>query len=147
MTLVVRKRDMPFLLSRPKPRRRYGGGGAGRGDGFRASGGSFVLTGVDVDLRWFHLAVGAGAFVFTGNDAALNIGPVMVAGAGAFVMTGQDAQFSFPDRVIPAGAGSFLLGGQDVNMTISMGPVGEGILLEDDVSFLLAEDDSYLIQE
>lgn len=139
MTLVIRKRDMPFLLSRPKPKRRYGGGGAGRGDGFRASGGSFVLSGVDVDLRWFHLAVGAGAFVFTGNDAALNIGPVMVGGAGAFVMTGQDTQFTFPARVLVVDAGSFLFGGQDVGL--ATGVATEVIELED----LPGPNDSYTV--
>ena len=30
---------------------------------------------------------------------------------------------------------------------IGAGPAGEGILLEDDTSFLLAESDAYLIQE
>lgn len=87
----------------------------------RASGGSFQLSGQDVDLRLAIgtiLAAGSASFQLSGLSASLLKSRVLAAGAAAFALSGQAASFVLGKGLI-AGAQAFALTGQAASLLVS----------------------------
>jgi len=77
-----------------------------------AEAGAFVLSGQAAALKAGRkVAAGAGSFSLTGQAAALLHGYRLAAEAGAFALAGQSAAL-LTARILPAEAGTFVLSGQ-----------------------------------
>ncbi|MDB5540514.1 MAG: Phage protein [Devosia sp.] len=84
----------------------------------RAAAGSFALTGGAAVLRLIRgvvLSAGSGAFLLSGQNAALLRAKRVAAAPGSFALTGQNATLK-RGKSIAAGAGSFALSGQDAGL-------------------------------
>lgn len=93
----------------------------------------------------------AGSYAFTGTDATLGliIPTLLTAEAGSYSFTGTDATLNVNGVItMPADGGSYTFTGTDATLDpVTFGPT-DGILQEDDTSYLLQEDGtSYLTQE